>query len=100
MPILAREIDIYPEGLLDRCELGYAAGAKWWALYSLPRREKELMRRLRRLEISFYTPIVTRPTRSPTGRTRVAHVPLFSNYVFLHGDESDRYRATTTNCIS
>src|SRR2546426_8678148 len=100
MPILPRETDVYPDDLLQRPELGTEPERRWWALYTLSRREKELMRRLRGLEIPFYGPLVPRRLRSSSGRVRVAHVPLFSCYVFLYGDRADRHRALTTNCIS
>jgi len=99
MPILPPEPDIYPEDLLT-APLPDVAEAKWWALYTLPRREKDLMRRLYRMQIAFYGPMVKRRTRSPGGRVRVSQVPLFQGYVFLYGSDSDRYRAVTTNCVS
>ncbi len=75
-------------------------GQQWWALYTLSRREKELMRRLRARDIAFYSPIVSQRHRSPAGRVRTSHVPLFANYVFLCGTDFHRYEALSTNCIS
>jgi len=95
MPILPQEPDLYPLNLLDQ-----ETSDHWWAFYTLARREKELMRRLRGLEISFYAPLVSRRTRSGAGRVRTSYVPLFPGYVFACGDESVRQRALTTNCIS
>ncbi len=100
MPILSSEISLFPEGLLDRPGLGAETEERWWALYSLPRREKQLMRKLRALEASFYTPLIAKRTRSPRGRVRVSHIPLFSGYVFLYGDSGRRHAAMTTNCVS
>lgn len=100
MPILARESDIYPAELLDRNDLGGQTDLRWWALYTRSRREKELMRRLRSLEIAHCAPLIPHRTRSPSGRTRTSYLPLFSNYVFLYGDEHSRYQALTTNCVS
>ena len=99
MPILAREIDIYPDDLLTTA--GQSAGDQsWWALYTLSRREKELMRRLLAEQIPFYGPLVPKRTKSPAGRVRTAHLPLFSNYVFLYGTNEDRFEAMKSNCIS
>lgn len=100
MPILAPELDTYPEGLFDNQELGNEPERCWWALYTRSRQEKDLMRRLCGLNVAFYAPIVPRRTRSPAGRIRIAHMPLFSNYVFVYGDEYDRRTAMTTNCVS
>lgn len=100
MPILARELDTYPEDLFDQPLLGQQTDCGWWTLYTRSRQEKELARCLVALEINFYCPIVPRRTRSPSGRIRVAHVPLFSNYVFIYGDDEKRRNALTTNCVS
>jgi transcription antitermination factor NusG len=99
MPILAREPDSFPEDLLEEASLGQASDRSWWALHTLPRREKELMRRLAALRVRFYTPLAPRRTRSSSGRVRTAYVPLFPGYVFLHGDRDDRQVAMTTNCV-
>ncbi len=99
MPILAREPDAYPENLLESPAVEHDAGSIcWWVLHTLPRREKELMRRLGALQVCFYAPLAERRTRGSTGRIRTAYVPLFPGYVFLHGDEDDRQRAMKTNC--
>jgi len=100
MPILPPEGDIHPESLLDDGSLGSSPECRWWALYTLARREKDLMRRLRSLDIAHYGPLVKKRNRSPTGRIRTSQVPLFAGYVFLCGDEAARYQAMTTNCIS
>lgn len=100
MPLLAQEPDLFPDDLLDRDRLGIDTQASWWAMYTMSRREKELMRQLRRLSIPHYGPTILKRVPSPSGRIRNSWLPLFANYVFLYGDEDDRYRALTTNCIS
>jgi transcriptional antiterminator RfaH len=100
MPILPSEPDIFPAELLDE-SLGHAATAgSWWAMYTMARREKELMRRLRAMEIAFYSPLVHKRARSPSGRVRESYVPLFASYVFVFGGENQRHKALATNCIS
>ena len=100
MPILPSEPDHFPPAVLDVPLTGESSQTPWWAMYTMARREKELMRRLRAMEIGFYAPLVPKRTRSPGGRTRVSHVPLFASYVFVRGSEEERQRALTTNCIS
>ncbi len=100
MPILAKEQDIYPLDLLDRYLAGDLESHQWWVLYTRSRREKELMRRLRVMDIAFFSPIISQRHRSPAGRMRTSHVPLFPNYVFLCGNDFHRYEALTTNCVS
>lgn len=99
MPILPQEIHIFPEDVLDNaCDS--ANDERWWAAYTLARREKELMRRLMQMEIGFYCPLVPRRNRSPAGRIRISYQPLFSGYVFLRGTIDSRTQALTTQCIS
>jgi transcriptional antiterminator RfaH len=100
MPILDREVDVFPCDLLSREDFEPAEQAVWWAVYTRSRQEKELMRALHAMQIPFYCPIVPHRNRSPSGRIRTSHLPLFSNYVFMCGDGHDRYRALQTNLIS
>lgn len=98
MPILPIERDIFPDNLLT--EPAGDESAKWWVLYTLSRREKELMRRLRTAEIDHYGPMVKHQHRSPAGRVRQSFLPLLAGYVFLRGSEDERVEALRTNCIS
>jgi len=100
MPILPREPNLFPADLFNPKYLAQHAEREWWVLYTLARREKDLMRRLLGAGASFYCPIVRKRSHAPLGRVHVAHVPLFANYVFLHGDEMARYRALTTRCVA
>jgi len=100
MPILERETDLFPATLFENIQSTLDSARRWWALYTRSRREKDLMRRLLAFEIPFYGPTVPQQRRSPAGRIRTSHVPLFSNYVFLWGNPDDRYRALSTNCLS
>ena len=100
MPTLAAEPDLFPPDLLDSQPEWNDDGRLWWVLYTRSRQEKELMRRLRGLQIPFYGPLVEKRSRTPGGRYRTAYIPLFANYVFMFGDAEQRYAALTTNCIS
>ena len=93
------EPDIFPDDLFDPEEPVPEAAARWWALYTKPRREKDLMRRLRSLGVAHYAPLLRRRTNSPKGRTRDSFIPLFPSYVFLRGSEAARYEALKTNCV-
>jgi transcription antitermination factor NusG len=90
---------MYPANLFDIAEQD-TSDSTWWALYTMSRREKTLMRHLVSLEASFYCPIIPKRQRSPNGRVRTSHIPLFSNYVFLFGNELQRYQAVSTGCVS
>lgn len=96
MPLLPNEPDKFPEDLLETVE----PESPWWAIYTRARQEKSLMRQLRQLGISHYGPMIERRYRSPSGRLRTSFVPLFSNYVFVQGDEEARYQTVCTGCVS
>ena len=105
MPILPKETSLFPENLLLQAKEELAdtpteESSRWWAMYTRSRQEKQLMRKLLALETPFCCPTIERRHRSPAGRIRRVHEPLFSNYVFVYGDKSARHSALTTNCIS
>jgi transcription antitermination factor NusG len=100
MPILKREDDIFPSILLADDAILTDTDRKWWCIYTISRREKDLMRKLASLKIAHYGPMIPKRYRSPNGRLRTSYVPLFPNYVFMWGTDDDRYQAMTTNCIS
>ncbi len=97
MPILKRESDIHPNDLLVS---SLATSEPWWAMYTMARQEKKLMRELAQQDIGFYAPVIERRYRSPNGRLRTSYEPLFSNYVFVCGGEETRYKAVCTGCVS
>jgi transcriptional antiterminator RfaH len=104
MPILKYEPDLFPESLLsegieDAAPIA-SGDAKWWAVYTMSRQEKLLMRKLFSRQIPYYSPLVARRFRSPNGRARTTFEPIFPNYVFLFADEIQRHAALATKCIS
>lgn len=97
MPLLGEEPDIFPESVLD---LKDDDSTKWWAIYTLSRQEKKLMRKLRELEIGHYSPVIARRYKSPAGRIRTSYIPLFANYVFVRGTGESRFETVSTGCVS
>ena len=102
MPILKEEKSIFPPNLFEKPYLDERrdADARWWAVYTLSRREKDFMRRLLPHQIPFFCPIIKVSKRSPKGRLRESFLPLFANYVFINATENERVQAFKTNCIS
>jgi len=96
MPILPPEPDCYPDELLDEPA---SLESPWWLLYTRTRQEKKVMRHLREADIGHYGPMIQQRNRSPSGRVRISHVPLFSTYLFLRGDDAARHVAVCTGCI-
>jgi transcription antitermination factor NusG len=99
VPILDQEPDLFPDDLLQILEPDSNPGT-WHVMYTLSRREKDLMRKLRAQEIPHYGPMVQQRKRSPAGRIRTSYIPLFTGYVFVCGDEEARYTAVSTGCVS
>lgn len=103
MPLLKPEQDIWPPNLLDLPDENAPAlseTAPWWALYTLARFEKKLMRQLLEIEVPFFGPTIARRYKSPQGRIRTSLEPLFPNYVFIQGDDLVRYNAVCTGSVS
>ena len=106
MPILDAEIQCYPANLLesgDDALLGLggddAMDRRWWVMRTRTRQEKSLARDLIKHEIPFYLPQVHK-TSVVRGRRRTSFLPLFSGYLFMFGDEQERYRSMTTNRVA
>lgn len=96
MPILPQEPDCHPPDLLDQED---RVNQMWWLAYTKSRQEKQLMRQLRELDIAHYGPQVAHRRRSPAGRIRTSYAPLFNNYVFICGNDEDRYEAVCTGRV-
>ena len=100
MPILKKEDDLFPNDLFENEALLADESKSWWCIYTMSRREKDLMRKLTTREIAHYGPVIPKRFRSPNGRLRTSWIPLFPNYIFMFGGEEERVAALTTNCIS
>ncbi len=108
MPILKSEIDISPADLLqqpasdqiivDPAQVDLQA-VHWWCVYTLSRQEKVLMRKLLAATVDYCCPLIEKKSRSPNGRLRSSYLPLFSNYVFIRGNDDGRRVALATNCV-
>ena len=123
MPILSAEPDCFPDDMFAHvvteenvdaepvyggwsCEEEVPplrhplAEQPWWLMYTHSRQEKQLLRYLRAAEVAHYGPMIPKRQRSPAGRMRTSYVPLFSNYVFVMGDDEDRYQAVCSGCVA
>ena len=100
MPRLPKELSLYPASLLDNGEVSAVPDEHWWALHTLSRQEKKLVRRLLALDVPFYCPMVCKRSRTGTGRVVTSYVPLFAGYVFIYGNADQRLAALKTNCVS
>ncbi len=67
---------------------------KWFVLQTKPRREKIVLQQIEQKKIEVYSPFIEK-IRIWSDRKKKIQVPLFSGYVFIHGDESERIKAIT-----
>jgi hypothetical protein len=99
MPLLPLETFLHPEDLLDESPLVPARAGHWWALFTKPRMEKALARRLLDRDVAFFLPQTKRRWQHGK-RWLTSHVPLFPGYLFLHGDGESRLAALQTNLVT
>jgi transcriptional antiterminator RfaH len=99
MPLLPPEPASFPENLLTEPTLLATRPGRWWAVYTKAKGEKALARHLRGRAVPHYLPL-HRHTWRNKGRTFTSYLPLFSGYVFLHGDDQARVAALESNLIS
>jgi transcription antitermination factor NusG len=100
MPILPAEPDLYPPDLwqgVDGEDGQFSDDRRWWCLHTKPRQEKATARDLRSLKVAYYLPQVVREERTPQGRKTRSVVPLFTSYMFLLGDQSERLASLKSN---
>ncbi len=67
---------------------------KWYVMNVKPRNEKSVLSQIEKKKIEAYIPFVER-IRIWSDRKKKIQVPLFSGYVFIHGNEEERVRAIT-----
>lgn len=65
---------------------------KWFVLQTKPRNEKVVHKQVEMKGVEVFTPL-TEKIRIWSDRKKKIEVPLFSGYVFVHGDEEERLRA-------
>jgi hypothetical protein len=99
MPLSPLEPFLFPETLFEDSSNTGTYPARWWVLHTRPRTEKLLARKLLRRNLPFFLPLFTRQWRTQ-GRSLRSHLPLFSSYLFLHGDAETRLAALQTNLVS
>jgi len=69
---------------------------RWWVIHTKSRHEKALAEELNKREIAHFLPLV-HTIRRHGGRKVEVELPLFPSYLFLCGDENDRYVALMTH---
>ena len=80
MPILKRDVDLFPAYLFE----SRAESRPWRVAHARSRQEKRLARHLLEREVPFYLPLEEKVARLD-GRRRISYLPLFPGYVFFRG---------------
>jgi transcription antitermination factor NusG len=99
MPVLPLEPFLFPESLFEAIGTSEPDAGRWWVLQTRPRMEKCVARKLLRANVPFFLPLYTRRWRTQ-GRWVCSHMPLFTGYLFLHGQSEARLAALQTNLIA
>lgn len=97
MPLLAEEVNLYPENLLT--DLAPSPDERWYVIYTRSRHEKTLARNLLALEMSFYLPLVAK-SQFIRGRKMQSYLPLFQGYLFYYGNASHEVSQIAPYCVS
>jgi transcription antitermination factor NusG len=93
MPLLKREIDIFPPNL-------FASGVvdrPWWVGHTRSRQEKAFARHLRPFQIPFYLPLSENALEGD--RRRSSFLPLFPGYVFFRATPAERREALRSHLL-
>jgi hypothetical protein len=98
MPVLPLEPFVFPNELFTASSDAPSENDRWWALYTRPRAEKTLARRLLARNVNFFLPLYKRQYRC-SGRLIKGYLPLFQGYLFLRGDDRARIHALETNLV-
>lgn len=69
---------------------------RWWLVHTKSRMEKALASDLERHGIGFYLPLISTKRRY-SGRIFDMRLPLFPGYLFLCGNDDDRYETLMTH---
>ena len=72
--------------------------AKWYAVYTRPRFEKQVHKGLHDQGIEAYLPLV-KTMKQWSDRKKMVEVPLFSSYVFVHIDRSQYDQVLQTHGV-
>ena len=91
MPLLPREIEVYPENLFE-------LDLEWRVAHVRSRQEKMLARELLRHEIPYFLPQMAKTVKSGE-RKRTSHLPVFTGYVFFRGGATARDRAIRSGVV-
>ena len=92
--------DLHPSNFWQTESARAGQGGKWWCLHTKPRQEKATRRDLRSRGVAYYLPQVAHEDRTPQGRKTRSIIPLFSSYLFLHGNDRDRVEALKGNRLA
>ncbi len=99
MPLLPKEACIFPDDLLDGSGQPLESDSRWWVVHTRARAEKALARKALAQGLHYFLPLCERQWLS-NGRRFCSHVPLFTSYIFLHGDADARRQVLETNLVA
>ena len=94
MPLLGRELELFPQNGLELPEAEFP----WLVAHTRSRQEKALARHLAPAGVPFFVPQYEKRVER-SGRRFVSHLPLFPGYVFFRGGARERHAALRSNLL-
>ena len=91
-------MDTTREGYIVVKEKDKELETKWYAVYTRPRFEKQVLKELLDQGIEAYLPLI-KTMRQWSDRKKMVEIPLFSSYVFVHIDRSYYDRVLQTHGV-
>jgi transcription antitermination factor NusG len=98
MPIRKPEIQCFPDDLLTSV-LPAGNDRLWWVVHTKARQEKSIARVLLEKAVPYFVPQLEK-TSLARGRKRKSLIPMFASYLFLYGNEHERYTSLATNRVA
>ena len=94
MPLLGRELELFPQNGLELPEAEFP----WLVAHTRSRQEKALARHLTPAGIPFFVPQYEKRVER-AGRRLVSYLPLFPGYVFFRGGAPERQTALRSHLL-
>ena len=91
-------MDTTREGYIVVKEKDKELETKWYAVYTRPRFEKQVLKELLDQGIEAYLPLI-KTMRQWSDRKKMVEIPLFSSYVFVHIDRNYYDRVLQTHGV-
>ena len=88
-----------PEAKQDQAQRQKGAELAWYAFYTTPRAEKQVLHRLEAEGFEAYLPLI-RTLRQWSDRKKMVEVPLINSYIFVHTTHAKLWEVNSVHGVS